>query len=87
MREEIVDQIVELERKIAVLPEGSVSKITNKKTIRRQDNHPSADGLFLSFLFDQHPGQHRQNTKCHDESDAPSPGFRQEECRLVRMCR
>jgi len=45
MREEIADQIVELERKIAVLPEGSISKKTKKKTIRRQDNHPSADGL------------------------------------------
>ena len=51
MREEIADQIVELERKIAVLPEGSISKKTKKKTIRRQDNHLFCRwSLFYLFL-------------------------------------
>ena len=48
MREEIADQIVELERKIAVLPEGSVSKKTNKKD-HPQSGQPSP--LQMVFFF------------------------------------
>ncbi len=88
MREEIVDQIVELERKIAVLPEGSVSKKTNKKD-HPQSGQPSPLQmvfLILSSLYtDHHPGQYRQSANRHDESDAPSAGFRQEELRSVRV--